>query len=143
MINTVKIKVKKLSEDAIIPTIGSEHSAGFDIYTNEEYELKPGETHTFTTGLSFEIPEGKVFLIWDRSSLGAKGLHRFAGVIDSDYRGELKVVIFNSTNTTYRINKGDRICQGIIQDYYRPFIEEVKELSNTNRGIGGFGSTGK
>jgi dUTP pyrophosphatase len=143
MIQSAKIKVKKISDEAKIPTIGSEHAAGFDIYTNESYELIPGETHLFTTGLCFEIPDGKVFLLWDRSGLGAKGLHRFAGVIDSDYRGELKVVIYNSTKNPFKIEKGDRICQGLIQDYYRPFIEEATELTDTKRGEGGFGSTGK
>jgi dUTP pyrophosphatase len=143
MIQTAKVKVKKLESDAKIPTIGTEHAAGFDIYTNEDYELQPGESHAFKTGLAFEIPEGKVFLLWDRSGLGAKGLHRFAGVIDSDYRGELKVVLFNSTKLPFKIQKGDRIAQGLIQDYYRPYIIESESLTDTNRGSGGFGSTGK
>lgn len=143
MIQAVKVKVKKLDADAKMPTLGSEHAAGFDIYTIEDYELGPCETHMFKTGLAFEIPEGKVFLIWDRSGMGAKGIHRFSGVIDSDYRGELKVVLFNSTKLPYKIQKGDRICQGLIQDYFRPYIEEAAELSDTNRGAGSFGSTGK
>lgn len=143
MINPLKIKIKKLHPDAKIPVFGSYNAAGFDIYSIEDYELQPGEVHAISTGIAFEIPEGKVLLIWDRSGLGFKGVHRFSGVIDSDYRGELKIVLCNHSKLSYKINKGDRICQGIIQDYYKPEFIEVNELSETKRGDGRFGSTGK
>jgi len=139
---TLEIKIKKLRDDAKIPTMSTEHCAGFDIYSVEDYEFSPGETHTISTGISLEIPTGKVLLIWDRSGLGSKGIHRFAGVIDSDYRGEIKIVLHNSNSYCFRISKGDRICQGIIQDYYIPIFKEVYSLSETERGEKGFGSSG-
>jgi len=138
----VKVKVKKLHPDAKIPTLGTEYAAGFDLYTVETVTLQPGERHAFATGISIEVPEGLVTLFWDRSGMGFKGVHRFAGVIDSDYRGELKVILFNSTKEPFTIEKGDRIAQAIIQDYYTPDFEELTELSDTQRGEGGFGSTG-
>ncbi len=139
----IKIRIKKLVPEAKIPNCGSEHSAGFDLYSVEDYELQSGETHAFTTGISMEIPEGKACFFWDRSGMGFKGIHRFAGLIDSDYRGEFKVILNNSTKLPFKINKGDRIAQGVIQDYYRPEFIEVNELEDTQRGAGGFGSTGK
>lgn len=142
-LNPIKVKVKKLHIDTKIPIFGSYNAAGFDIYSVEDYELMPGETHAIATGLAFEIPEGKVLLIWDRSGMGFKGIHRFSGVIDSDYRGELKIVLCNHSKVPYKIVKGDRICQGVIQDYYKPVFEEVSELAETSRGGSGFGSTGK
>lgn len=138
----IKVKVKKLHPDAKIPVQGTPNSAGFDLFTIEDYELAPGETHAFPTGLSIELPEGKVCFFWDRSGMGFKGIHRFAGVIDSDYRGEYKVILNNSTKLPFKVNKGDKIAQGVIQDYYKPDFEEVEELSDTQRGTGGFGSTG-
>lgn len=138
-----KIKVKKLTEDAKIPVYGSENSAGFDIYSAEDYELKPGETASIKTGISTEFSRGLVCLIWDRSSLGSKGINKFAGVIDSDYRGEWKIVLHNHTKENFYIKKGDRIAQAIIQEFYKADFEENEELSYSNRGKGGFGSTGK
>ena len=140
--NIIKIKIKRLSPEAKIPTQGSEHSAGFDLYSIEDYEIQPGETHATPTGISIEIPDGKACFFWDRSGMGFKGIHRFAGLIDSDYRGEFKVILNNSTKLPFKINKGDRIAQGVIQDYYKPDFIEVDELSDTQRGAGGFGSTG-
>ena len=142
-LNSIKLKVKRIHPDAKIPMQGSVHSAGFDLYSIEDYELQAGETHAFPTGISMEIPEGKACFFWDRSGMGFKGIHRFAGLIDSDYRGEFKVILNNSTKQVFKINKGDRIAQGVIQDYYKPEFEETDDLSDTQRGAGGFGSTGK
>ena len=141
-LNNVTLKVKKLHPDAKIPVVGSPNSAGFDLYSIEDYELMPGETHAFGTGLSIEIPEGKACFIWDRSGMGFKGIHRFAGLLDSDYRGEYKMILFNSTKNAFKICKGDRIAQGVIQDYYKPEFALCDELTDTQRGAGGFGSTG-
>jgi deoxyuridine 5'-triphosphate nucleotidohydrolase len=143
MVQEIPVLVKKLHADAKIPTHGSEHAAGFDLYSIEDYEFQPGETHAIATGIALEIPEGKACFIWDRSGMGFRGIHRFAGLLDSDYRGEYKIVLFNSTKNAFKINKGDRIAQGVIQDYYKPVFEEVDELSETSRGEGRFGSTGK
>ena len=106
--------------------------------------IQSGETKVIKTGLSFEIPEGKAFLIWDRGGMGVKGVHTFAGVLDSDFRGELRIVLHNSTSENYEVKKGDRICQAIIQDYYKPEFEEVEELSDApTRGENWNHSTGR
>jgi dUTP pyrophosphatase len=143
MIQEIPVKVKKLHADAKIPSYGNEHAAGFDIYSVEDYEFSPEEIHAVSTGVAFEVPVGKVLFIWDRSGMGFRGMHRFGGVIDSDYRGELKVILCNHTKTDYQVSRGDRIAQGVIQDYYKADFEETDELSETSRGEGRFGSTGK
>jgi len=142
-IKKIEVKVKKLTADAVIPTIGTTHAAGFDIYSNEDAMINSGERKAISTGIALEVPEGKVLLLWDRSGMGYKGIHRFAGVIDSDYRGEIKVILFNSTKEPFEIKKGDRIIQGVIQDYYSPEFIETNELTDSHRGEKGFGSTGK
>jgi dUTP pyrophosphatase len=142
-ITKIKVRVKRLTDDAKIPTLGTEHAAGFDIYSSEDYIFQPGERHACSTGIAIQITEGKVCLFWDRSGMGFKGMHRFAGVIDSDYRGELKVILYNSTKEPFEIKKGDRIVQAIIQDYYAPEFEEVENLDESIRGENRFGSTGK
>ena len=143
MVNRILVKIKKLYPDAKLPFYSTEHAAGFDIYSIIDYELKSGETKTIPTGITIEIPEGKVCLIWDRSGLGSKGIHRFAGVIDSDYRGEIKIVLHNHSDLLFQIKKWDRIAQAIIQDYYRAEFEITDNLSETQRGELGFGSSGK
>ena len=120
VLKKVKVKVKKLHPEAKIPFMATDHAAGFDLYSVEEVTLMPGETRAIGTGLSIELPEGTVCFFWDRSGMGFKGIHRFAGVIDSDYRGEYRVILFNSTKEPFRIEKGDRIAQAIMQDYYTP-----------------------
>ena len=142
MIKYLPIKIKRLYPDAKIPTISTEYAAGFDLYSVEDYTLQPGEIHAISTGIAIQIPEGKVILFWDRSGMGFKGIHRFGGVIDSDYRGEYKIILCNHTREPFQINKGDRICQAIIQDYYTPEFQEVNELDDSQRGEGRFGSTG-
>ncbi|MFH1787486.1 MAG: dUTP diphosphatase [archaeon] len=141
-IRKIKVKVKKLHPDAKVPVLGTEYSAGFDIHSVEEKTLQPGERHAFGTGISIEVPDGYVTLFWDRSGMGFKGIHRFAGVIDSDYRGELKIILFNSTKEPFTIEKGDRIVQAIIQEYFTPDFELSEDLEDSQRGAGGFGSTG-
>ena len=143
MINTIKIKIKRLHPDAKIPTYSKEHAAGFDLYAAEEYTLLPGETYAVHSGISMEIPEGKLVEIWDRSGMGFKGIHRLGGVIDSDYRGEFNIILCNHTKGPFQINKGDRIAQGIIKDYYKAEFEEVQELSDSQRGANWNSSTGR
>lgn len=136
-------KVKKLSPDATLPFKENPTDAGIDIFTNESYTLKPGETHSFSSGISVEFPKGYVALLWDRSGLGSKGIHRLAGVIDSGYRGEWKVVLLNTTKKAFAIHKGDKIVQCIIQKFEPAKITEVKELKQSKRGKRGFGSSGR
>ena len=143
MVNKIQVKVKKLHPDAKIPTLGTEHAAGFDIYSAEDYTLQPEETYAVHSGIAMEIPEGKAVFIWDRSGMGFKGIHRFGGLIDSDYRGEFNIIICNHTKEPYVIKKGDRIAQGVIQDYYAPEFEEVESLEDSKRGENWNNSTGR
>jgi dUTP pyrophosphatase len=139
------LKIKKLTEAAIIPTRGHETDAGLDLYSLKDYELYPRNRMLIQTGISLEIPEGYYGRVAPRSGLAVKhGIDVFAGVIDSSYRGELMVLLYNSNETeTFLIKKEDRIAQLIIEKHYNFPIEVVDELGDTNRGSGGFGSTGK
>lgn len=141
-----KLQIKKLDERAKIPTYGTIDSAGADLYAmlDNELVIEPGETKVISTGLSMAIPKGYVGLIYARSSLGTKkGLApaNKVGVIDADYRGEVKVVLFNQSKETQTINSEERIAQIIITPYIKVDFEEVTELTETERGSGGFGST--
>jgi dUTP pyrophosphatase len=135
--------VQKLSPDATLPTKANATDAGIDIYTNETYTLQPGERHMFTTGIACAFPDGYVGLLWDRSGLGSKGIHRFAGVIDSGYRGEWKVVLCNLTSEPFEIKSGDKIIQCILQKFEPTEISEVASLDTSERGEKGFGSSGR
>ncbi|MFW6283087.1 MAG: dUTP diphosphatase [Minisyncoccales bacterium] len=143
MINEINVKIKKLHPEAKIPVIGTYNSAGFDFFSVQEETLKPGETKIINTGVALEIPEGKTLLLFDRSGMATKSMHRFGGVIDSDYRGEIKFVLCNFSGKEYKINKGDRIGQGIIQDYYKPVFEETEKFSDSERGENWNNSTGR
>jgi len=142
------IRVKKLSANAILPTYGSNEAAGADLYAclDEAVEIQPGEVFWVPTGIALEVPKGCAGLIYARSSLGVKrGLApaNKVGVIDSDYRGEIRVVLLNHSNQVQTVAPGERIAQLIITPVLTPAYEEVEELSDTQRGEGGFGSTGK
>ena len=141
------IRVKKLSNNAILPTYGSQEAAGADLYAclDEAVSIDPGEIAWISTGLALEVPKGCAGLIYARSSLGVKrGLApaNKVGVIDSDYRGEIKVVLYNQSKTVQTVEPGERIAQLIITPVIMPEYIETEELSDTSRGIGGFGSTG-
>ena len=142
------IRVKKLREEAILPTYGSVEAAGADLYAclDEPVTIEPGETAWIPTGLSLEVPKGCAGLVYARSSLGAKrGLApaNKVGVIDSDYRGEIRVVLLNHSKQTQTVEHGERIAQFLITPVLTPAYTEVSELTETDRGTGGFGSTGK
>ncbi len=142
------IAVKKLSPKAILPTYGSPEAAGADLYAclEESVTIAPGETAWIPTGLALEVPKGCAGLIYARSSLGVKrGLApaNKVGVIDSDYRGEIRVVLLNHGKTSQTVEHGERIAQMIITPVLTPAYQQVEELSDTSRGTGGFGSTGK
>ena len=142
-----KVEIKKLNENAIVPTYGTEFSAGADLYAivDGSVTIEPGETKMIGTGLAFAIPEGLVGLIFARSSLGTKrGLApaNKVGVIDSDYRGEVRVVLHNHGKVAQTIENGERIAQIAFVPYYSADFAVVEELDATVRGEGGFGSTG-
>lgn len=148
MVMKEKIKVKKLDERAVIPTYGSEFSAGADLYAvaDSDITIKAGQTEFIHTGLSIEIPEGYVGLVYARSGLACKQSLAPAnkvGVIDSDYRGELMVALHNHCSEDRTVASGERIAQLVITPYLTAEFEVNDELSDTERGEGGFGSTGK
>lgn len=139
----IPLKIKKLRPEAILPSYAHPGDAGMDFYSCEDYILKPGERKLFPTGLSIELPEGYVSLIWDKSGLAAKsGLTCLGGVIEHTYRGEYGVILLNTSDVSCEIKKGQKIAQCLVQPICTAEIEEVKELSETKRGFGGFGSTG-
>lgn len=140
----MKIKVKKLHENAIVPNRAHDGDAAVDLFTIGEIELKPGERLSVPTGLATEIPHGYAGLVWDKSGLSHKyGLKTFGGVIDSGYRGEILVGIMNLSDKTFRFERGHKIAQLLIQKIENADFEEVAELSESARGTGGFGSSGK
>ena len=119
--------------------------AGYDLFAAEEVRILPGKRSLIRTGLHVEIPQGHVGLIKDRSSVALDGLHVFAGVIDPSYRGELKVLMFNTNEIEYTIQVSRKIAQMVVVAYYDAAVELVdrlEQLSQSGRGIGGFGSTG-
>ena len=143
-----KIAVKKLNEKATLPTYGSEFSAGADLYAlcNEDILFLPGETKFVHTGLSMEIPEGYAGLIYARSGLACKrGLApaNKVGVVDSDYRGEVMVALHNHSESVQKISAGERIAQLVVTPFLKAEFFESEALSDTVRGEGGFGSTGR
>ena len=142
------VNIKRLNENAKLPTYGTVYSAGCDLYAcmDEDVSINPGETKLIKTGLSMEIPENYAGLIYARSGLATKkGLApaNKVGVIDSDYRGEIMVALHNHSNEERTIQPNDRIAQLIIMPYISANFIECDELTETERGEGGFGSTGK
>lgn len=142
------IKVKKLRENAVLPTYGSAEAAGADLYAclQEQVTIEPGATAFVPTGLAMELPQGYVGLIYARSGLACKkGLApaNKVGVIDSDYRGEFIVALHNHGNQAQTVASGERIAQLVIAPVFTPGFEETDVLSDTQRSSGGFGSTGK
>ena len=138
----MKIDICKITTDAIIPTKKREEDAGYDLYSNEQVYLPPNHRTSIKTGISISIPYGYVGLIWPRSGLSVKhGIDVLAGVVDSGYIGEIAVCLYN-TGDQILINKGDRIAQILFQRVENIQFEETDSLSQTNRGSGGFGSSG-
>ena len=143
----MEVRIKKLSENAVIPTYGSEFSAGADLYAclEESVTIEPGNTYLVKTGLAMEIPEGFAGLIYARSGLASKkGLApaNKVGVVDADYRGEIMVALHNHSNIAAVVEPGERIAQMVIAPFLKAEYNVVEELSDTVRGAGGFGSTG-
>jgi len=146
----LRIKVKKIRDNAFLPKRMTSGSAGLDLYyapsddSLKSIFIRPGETRLLETGISIECDRKDIFfVIYSRSSFFKNGVFAHNGVIDNDYRGEIKVVITNVSDTDFRIEYGDRIAQLIPHKIYDVYIEEVEELSKTDRDSGGFGSTGK
>lgn len=139
----MKLKVKKMSPDAKLPLYGHKGDAGMDLFSSSEYVLQKGEVYAVPTGIKVEIPMGYVGLIWDKSGVSLKSVHRLAGVVDAGYRGEIKVVMVNLGQDPFVIDKGMKIAQFLIQPIVEAEVVEVEDLEDSSRGEGGFGSTGK
>ena len=165
----MKIKAKRLSDTAKLPTYGSEKAACCDLYCDlrvdkcidlnpanvdfkhmeysgdcfDRVHIAPHETIKLPTGWAFQPPEGYMLQILQRSGLASKGLIPLGGILDEDYTGEVIVIMLNTTDKYLSINNGDRIAQMAIRPYYQGEFEEVDELDETERGDGAFGSTGK
>ena len=144
----MQIPVKKLRPNAILPTYGSPEAAGADLYACLEapVTVEPGKTVFIPTGIAMEIPKGYAGLAYARSGLACKqdlAPANKVGVIDSDYRGEFMIALHNHGTQLRTVSHGDRIAQLVITPVYTPGFREVAELSDTQRGTGGFGSTGK
>ena len=142
-----KINVKKLDQNAVLPTYGSAYAAGADLYALSDCEIvfAPHETKLIRTGLAMEIPEGYAGLIYARSGLASKRALAPAnkvGVVDSDYRGEVMVALHNHSDKEQTIAPKERIAQLVVAPFLKAEFSETEELSDTVRGVGGFGSTG-
>lgn len=143
---TVEVKILPHGEGLPLPSYQTPHAAGMDLLAAEGASLKPGERALVATGLSIALPEGFEAQIRPRSGLALKNgvtLVNTPGTIDADYRGEVKIILINHGQETFTIARGDRIAQMVVAPVTRAALVEVKELSESVRGIGGFGSTGK
>jgi dUTP pyrophosphatase len=140
----MQLKVKKLREDAKLPTKGHPCDAGIDFYSIEEIKISSKSQIKISTGIAIEIPEGCVGLVWDKSSIAFNmGLKTMGGVIDAGYRGEIVFSIYNVSEKDVIIEKGQKIAQLLIQKFEDCDILEVEDLNKSIRGDKGFGSTGK
>lgn len=140
----MNIRIKKINPDARIPQYAHKGDAGMDLFSVADLEIKPMHRTAVPTGIEMEIPEGYVGLVWDKSGLALKeGIKTMAGVIDSSYRGELKVVVINLSRKILSIKKGMKIAQMLVQPITTAKIKAVKNLSESKRGKKGFGSTGR
>ena len=146
--SNISLKIKKLNENAVAPLKATDGSAGYDLCAcmDSAIVILPGQSAVVHTAIACQIPVGTVGLVYIRSSLGVKHQIRLSngvGVIDSDYRGEIMVSLHNFGSKEYRVEPFDRIAQMVITPYYAPQVEIVNSLEDTDRGTGGFGSTGK
>ena len=141
------LKVKRLHPDAVLPTRGTEGSAGFDLYALEDVEIQPDGIGEIHTGIAMEMPKGNYYgLLLTRSSMGKRMVRLSAGANaapDNDYRGEIVVYLTNDGIYPWPVRKGDRIGQVVVSEYLPCEVVETDELSETQRGAGGFGSTGR
>lgn len=140
----MKVKIQKLNSECVTPRYALPGDAGMDLFSLEDYELKPGERKIFMLGFALGFPDGYVAIVKDKSSLPKNGgLHTMGGVFDAGFRGEYNVMLVNLGNEPYKIEKGNKIAQLIIYPIAVAELEEAQELAASARGDGQFGSTGK
>lgn len=143
-VHMITLPIKKLYEDAKVPTFAHPGDAGMDLYAREAITIPAGQKGIVPTGVAMAIPEGYVGLIWDKSGVAIKGgVKVLGGVIDAGYRGEVMVGMINLSDADYTFEAGHKVAQMIIQERIQPEVVEVADLDATSRGEGGFGSTGK
>lgn len=139
----MKIYIQKIEPDAKLPNLAYKGDAGIDLFSVEDVEISSMENKAVRTGIKIAIPEGYAGFVWDKSGLALNNqLKTMAGVIDSGYRGEVKVVLFNLGKETYKVLKGSKIAQLVIIPIINYELEEVEKLDETHRGEKGFGSSG-
>ena len=139
----MQLLFKKLHDSAKAPSFAHDSDAGMDFYAVEKTTIEPGTRVAIKTGIALAIPKGYVGLFWDKSSVGiSKGLKTLGGVIDAGYRGEVMIGILNTTNSSYTFEAGDKVSQLLVQKIEQPTMVETDMLGSTERGEGGFGSTG-
>lgn len=147
----MQVNIMRMFDDAIVPTFGSDGAAGADLYARIDNErhmqaIYPNSTQMISTGICMEIPEGYVGLVFSRSGLATKqglSLANCVGVIDSDYRGEIKIALHNHSDSIRKVKHGERVAQIVLVPFLKPVFHEQDSLSDTTRGEGGFGSTGQ
>lgn len=139
----MKIKIKKLKENAKLPKYHHSGDAGMDLYAIETITINPGEHGRIWHGFGLEFPEGYAAVVKDKSSISKALLHTMGGVFDAGYRGEYNTHLVNLGTEPYTIEEGDKVSQLIIYPVAIAELEEVEELSESSRGVGNFGSTGK
>jgi dUTP pyrophosphatase len=138
----MELKVKRIHPEAKLPVYGHPGDAGLDLFAVVDRDLAPGEVFAVPTGIQVAVPPGHVALVWDKSGVSLKGVHRLAGVIDAGYRGEVQVVLINLGGAPFAIRKGMKIAQMLVQPVSAVQVVETAALDDTSRGEGGFGSTG-
>lgn len=138
----MKVKVRKISENAYLPERAHDNDAGADLFSIEEVHIQPHSPAMIKTGIEIALPRKTCGFIWGKSSIESKGLIVTAGLIDEGYRGEVIVCLFNLTDKIQIIEKGQKIAQLVVMPVYYPKFKEVKDLPKSKRGIFGFGSTG-
>jgi dUTP pyrophosphatase len=138
----MELRVRRIHPEAKLPVYGHPGDAGLDLFSVVDRAVAPGEAFAVPTGIQVAIPVGSVGLIWDKSGLSLKRVHRLAGVVDAGYRGEVQVVMINLSPDPFDIRKGMKIAQMLIQPVAAVRVVESDNLDDTSRGDGGFGSTG-
>ena len=136
------LRVKRIHPEAKLPVYGHPGDAGLDLFSVVDRDLAPGEVWAAPTGIQIAVPAGHVGLVWDKSGISLKGVHRMAGVIDAGYRGEVQVVLINLGAGPFAVRKGMKIAQLLVQPVAAIMVVESDSLDDTSRGGGGFGSTG-
>lgn len=139
----VEVKIKRLNPEAKLPSYAHPGDVGLDLYSLEEASVLPGGHHRFYNGFALEFPEGYAAIVKDKGSISKAGLHTMGGVFDAGFRGEYNVHLVNLSDTPYRFEKGDKLAQLVIMPVAHATFVEADTLSETSRGKGQFGSTGK